>query len=73
VSGISSSERVETIENISLYAPPYNSPAYPTPLALNIFANQSTFSLANVSIPVGDGYVILMADIYNSSNIVSST
>lgn len=44
-------------------------PAYPTPLALNIFANQSSFSLANVSIPIGDGYVILMADIYNSSNI----
>jgi hypothetical protein len=46
-------------------------PGYPTPLALNIPSAQQNFTLTNVSIPVGQGYVILMSDIYNSSNIVS--
>lgn len=40
-------------------------------MALNIPTAQMNFSLTNVSIPVAQGYVILMADIYNSSRIVS--
>lgn len=48
-------------------------PGYPTPLALNIPSAQQNFTLTNVSIPVGQGYVILMSDIYNSSNIVSGS
>lgn len=46
-------------------------PGYPTPLVLNIDSAMQNFSLANVSIPVGQGFVVLMTDIYNSSNIVS--
>lgn len=50
-----------------------HSPGYPTPLALNIPSANQNFSLANVSIPIGQGFVVLMTDIYNSSNIVSES
>lgn len=46
-------------------------PYYGTPLALDIPSSQGSLDLSGVSIPKGDGYVILMTDVNNSSHIVS--
>jgi len=44
-------------------------PYYGTPLALDIPASQGSFSMAGVSLPVAENYMILMVDPKNSSHI----
>ncbi|KAL7008193.1 hypothetical protein EMMF5_002375 [Cystobasidiomycetes sp. EMM_F5] len=60
-------------KNISLYVANTRNisllPMYQTALALNIPSARQNFSLANVSLPIGDSYVILMTSITNASLI----